>query len=181
MSEKEKYLNVLRYDNKSGFLYWKVRHENCFSDRLSCRKWNARFAGKRALTSDNGKGYKIGAVLGKRVSSHRVVWVMHNGEIPVDMQIDHINGNRSDNRIENLRLVNCSQNNRNRKKQTTDRLKKEIMGVNYRNDCNKWRVSIGVCGSKVNLGTFERYEDAVKARVSAEKYFGYDPRHGVDA
>ena len=58
----------------------------------------------------NIKGYVHARCDGKKVLAHRLIWVWHNGPIPEGLQIDHINGVRNDNRIENLQLLTPRQN-----------------------------------------------------------------------
>lgn len=61
----------------------------------------------------NKHGYRYIQIGSKRIGEHRFVWEAFNGEIPEGMEIDHINTNRADNRLENLRLVTISENRRN--------------------------------------------------------------------
>jgi hypothetical protein len=67
-------------------------------------------------TIDSYDGYYKCTLFGVRYKNHRLIWWLFNGDIQDDMQIDHINGNRSDNRIENLRLVPRVLNMRNKSK-----------------------------------------------------------------
>ncbi|ARW58995.1 hypothetical protein HOU71_gp34 [Pectobacterium phage Clickz] len=69
--------------------------------------------GHPALCAKHSQGYYSGQVLGLRLYAHRVVWYLHTGEWPT--QVDHINGDRRDNRIENLRAVTNQQNAFNRR------------------------------------------------------------------
>ena len=90
----------------------------------SCLKWlNDRKCGvngatvKRRANSDAGtltkQGYWIMPVKRIRVFAHRIVWQAHYGDIPQGMDVDHINGRRGDNRVENLRVVSRAVNSRN--------------------------------------------------------------------
>lgn len=88
-----------------------------------------------------------------------------------EMFVDHINGNKLDNRKCNLRRVTPQQNSFNLTNKGKGENKRK--GVSYRRDRNKWRAYITVDGKQINLGMFEKEEDAIKAREEAEiKYFG---------
>lgn len=110
---------------------------------------------------------------------HRVIWQIHHGEIPPGLRIDHINGNRTDNRIENLRTVSITDNNRNAKLQHLNR--SGIHGVYFLKKSSSFRVTIGVDGKCLTLGHFKCFLDAAAARKSAELWYGFHPNHGRSA
>ena len=64
-------------------------------------------------------GYILFSIKGKQWREHRYVWTQANGEIPKGMEIDHINGKRDDNRIENLQMLTKKQNNQRWRRGTT--------------------------------------------------------------
>jgi hypothetical protein len=166
----EELRNLLRYEPETGKLYWLERPLEMFSDEWLGKSWNTRFAGREALTADNGHGYPFGTVNYNRLKAHRVIWAMVHGEWPKG-EIDHINGQRDDNRLVNLRCVTRAENARNRarmKRNTSGRT-----GVYWQGRCGKWVASI----NGTYLGIFERFEDAVAARERAEIEHGYHPNH----
>lgn len=121
-------------------------------------------------------GYMRVAVGNRRYREHRIIWEMHNGAIPEGYEVDHINHVRSDNRIENLRLVKRQQNNQNmslRRNSTSG-----YIGVTWDKQTNKWRSVIHVNGKNIHLGRFSNLEDAVEARRAAEVEYGFHPNHG---
>ena len=98
--------NYFRYD-PDGYLIWTdfdPNRELGKPPRPGKKKIGGRAGGP------HNAGYMIVRVKGTSYLTHRVIWEMHNGPIPEGMQIDHINGNRHDSRISNIRLATWSQN-----------------------------------------------------------------------
>ena len=156
---------LVSYDPESGVLTWKPR--------AGKKNWNARFAGMECFTARDGKGYRHGSILGKTMLYHRLAWVVYYGEFPTTV-VDHINGDKDDNRICNLRQVSQKLNARNAK--MSSRNKSGVTGVRY--SSGKWLADIGVDMRCIYLGSFNTFEEAVAARKAAEKLHGYHANHG---
>jgi len=98
------------------------------------------------------------------VLMHRAIWEYHHGSIPKGKQIDHINGNRLDNRLENLRLVTRHQNmfNACKKKYRADTPpSSEYKGVSWDKSRDRWVTRI--TGIKTFIGRFDSEEEAARA------------------
>ena len=121
------------------------------------------------------KGYRRLRVKGKRYYVHRVIWEMHYGEIPEGMEIDHINHNRLDNRIENLRLVTKEENQRNKSKYNNN--KSGYPGIDWIELKKSWRVRINTGGHYRTIGLFNEIGEAVKARQLALISAGFHENH----
>lgn len=171
----------LNYCHETGSLTWKERPVSHFPERENrsaehtCNIFNSCYALKTAFTSDNGCGYLTGALDQRSLKSHRVAWAIFHGHWPTG-HIDHINGNRKDNRISNLRDVAQSANNRNRCVSTNNT--SGDIGVSWRKDSRKWVAFITHNGKRKHLGTFASRSDAVSARKSAESSCGFHKNHG---
>ncbi len=108
--------------------------------------------GKKAGWFEKSNGYWAIGYKGKTYLAHRVIWYLHHGRWP-DNHIDHINQDRLDNRIENLRDVPHSVNIRNQRK---------IRGCYYDVTAEKWRAQISVKNKTVYLGLYTTLEEAMK-------------------
>jgi hypothetical protein len=105
-------------------------------------------------------------VNGKKELAHRIAWLYHFGELP-NGDIDHINHDRSDNRIENLRVVDHSINMKNKSKYKNN--KYGCTGVSMDKRVGRYRAYLSEDGKQTGLGYYENYEDAVNARLAAIK------------
>ena len=111
-------------------------------------------------------GYKY-AYVGKRlITVQRLVWMLHHGD-PGGLDIDHIDGNKLNNKIENLRAVTRSQNNQNRRAAQSNNETSGVMGVHYDKSRRKWAASLNVGGTKVFFQRFNTKQEAIEARAEA--------------
>ena len=116
------------------------------------------------------RGYLKFKYRGKYYSYHRVIWEMHHGKIPEWAYIDHINHNREDNRIENLRLALPGENAWNTRK-TKKKTSSKYKGV-YQTKAGNWVASIVYDGEKIFIGTFKNEDDAGEAyNIVAEELY----------
>ena len=144
---------VFSYTPESGFLHWRV-----------CMGTRGR-PGARA-GSLSAQGYLVVGVDGCRnLFAHRVAWAVHHGSWPAG-EVDHINGDRTDNRISNLRDVSTHQNHQNMRNARQDN-KTGLLGVSMHK--GRFRAQIQAAGKKRWLGEFDTPEAAHAAYVSAKR------------
>lgn len=142
--------SILDYDSETGDLVWKVNRGQ--------RALKGKIAG-----SHDREGYKKITINGISYRAHRIIWLWITGNWPISL-IDHINGIRDDNTIDNLRESNHQQNQRNQKKPMNNT--SGYKGVSW-NKCNK------IWSSNICLGSFKTKEEAAEAyNKAAEKLFG---------
>ena len=106
--------------------------------------------------------------------AHRVIWLMVHGEFPD--HIDHIDGDRTNNRIINLRNVSKKENAKNRAVSSLSIT--GVSGVRFDKSCNKFRVTINTSSGRKRIGSFADFDSAVEARKAAEASNGYHVNHG---
>ena len=130
-------------------------------------RWIRRLGGKTKVGDNVGNrhhtGYIHTSISGKRYLCHRLAWLYVYGEMPKG-QIDHVNGKRDDNRIENLRETNSVGNNQNLR---TSRGKTGLLGVTF--NSGKYVSNIIANGERFYLGRFESKESAHEAYVTAKR------------
>lgn len=159
----------VRYCCETGKLFW-IDHPDVI------KSWRSRFIDKEAFSYINIYGYKIGDLNGRKFKTHRAVWAVVHGHWP-DGEIDHIDHCKTNNRIENLRVVRKVDNMRNRP--ISKRNKHGVFGVFFSERLRKWCAMIGVEGRTKYLGIYKEFEDAVAARKAAEREYGYHENHGM--
>lgn len=145
--------DIFDYDAEDGALLWKKR-----SDVRNCT--NARYAGKKA-GKIGADGYVSIKIDGGLYMAHRLIWIMHHGDLSSDEQIDHANRIKVDNRLQNLRRATSSQNNHNKaaKVGCTSTFK----GVHWSSGKRKWRAQIKIGGKLMHLGYF--FDEAAAAKT----------------
>lgn len=118
-----------------------------------------KFAGKEALYCISAKGYRNGNILATNYKAHRVAWALHTGQWPT-ATIDHVNGDKSDNRIWNLRPATQTQNTWNRSRNTN--AKNRYKGVTVRPN-GRWQARIGSENGARYIGVFDTEAEAARA------------------
>ena len=138
---------------------------------------NTKYANKEAghlfKTSSGTEAIQV-RILGKSYYAHRVVYKLLKNEEPE--LIDHINGNPTDNRIENLRSVDNQTNSRNCKLFNTNT--SGHVGVSWNRSNNKWVSYIWKDGRKIILGYYTNIDEAIRARKEAQQDMGFHQNHG---
>lgn len=162
-------LECFSCDADTGILIWNRRPEHHFPSNQAMLAWNGKCAGKKA-------GYYHGRTrrlmvgmenYGKTILGHRVIWTMLVGPIPVGMQIDHINGDPSDNRLVNLRLATNQQNSLNSRRKSGPGVWRGLPRGVSPSYGGKFRAKIRINYKEVCLGTFNTPEEAHEAYKKA--------------
>ncbi len=159
MKVSKEYLikSLLLYNN--GLLFWK--DNNHFIEPI------------------NQNGYLVFKHNNRYYSYHRVIWTLFNGNIPDKMIVDHINNNRSDNRIENLRLATKTENSQNTLK-TQKKKSSKYKGVYYSSAKDRWIAKTMFDGKPYHIGTYRTEEDAHRAYKEATQIlFGDFANDGI--
>lgn len=162
---------LLGYNPQTGVLIWKHRLIDMFFGHVQsaahqCNNWNAKYAG-RVAGSVSKNGYITIRIDGVNKNAHRVIWKLIHGK-DADGKIDHIDGVKSNNKLNNLRLATHSQNLMNRPKQINNTSGEK--GVTYLKKYNKYKAQIHINKKNTYIGLFDNLEDAANAYHEAAKY-----------
>ena len=152
MPSKEILHKLLRYEKETGYLYWNKTGKLVI-----------------ACTKDLGNKYKRIMIDKEHYVLHRIIYQMHYGDLKTDEVIDHIDRNKQNNKIENLRKVDVfinNQNQGNRKNNTSG-----YKGVSWSKQRQKWRATITVKRKHKTLGFFTTKEEAFECYKKAKQVF----------
>lgn len=158
---------LFRYEPDTGKLFWRERPEHLFQTPNHAACWNRRYAGREALTATLAQGYRVGSLFGRTgVKAHHVAFIMANGRLPSG-QIDHINGDKADNRAANLRDVTQQQNQWNipaKKPRKGSKKPSVYIGVSWSARSGRWQAHIKLKnGIAKRIGSFDDEMEAARA------------------
>lgn len=155
-----------KYDPETGKLFWAAVPNN----RIKL--------GDEAGYVNGGTGYIHVKVSGINTMAHRLIWDMHNPDdlLGPNDEIDHIDHDKLNNRLDNLRKVYCAINQRNRPMHRDNT--SGVTGVCWYKRHQCWRVQIRAYGKPKHIGYFKDFNAAVSARKAAEVEFGFHENHG---
>ena len=149
-------------------LIWLSRPDAHFETADDAFRWNQQFAGRLASGGINAHGYERFSVTYqgrvREIAFHRVLWAMAHGTVPP--MLDHINGDRSDNRLANLRVVDHTTNMQNQRNAMRDN-RTGFLGVSPSG--GRYRATIRVSGKQKYLGLFDTAEAAHEAYLAAKR------------
>lgn len=151
----EKLKNAFSYDPEAGVVIRKIRLANRNKE------------GEEVGGIHKGHGYLVTRCFGKAMLVHRIAWAITYGKFP-DGEIDHINGVRHDNRLNNLRDVPRRMNQLNQHGPRKDN-SSGVLGVSYHKQIGKFQAYINESGQRKYLGCFSILSDAIKVRDTALK------------
>ena len=154
--------SLLDYNADSGEIKW------TYANSKNTNK------GKVAGTKLSNKYIRI-FIYGKLYQAHRLAWYMYYGKEP-EYGLDHIDGNKHNNAIDNLRDIPQSGNAKNSSLSKAN--SSGFTGVTFMRRSKKWRSRIMVDGSDIHLGFYDDKQKAISARVRANRKYGFHENHG---
>lgn len=147
MINQKELKELFTYHPETGEFYW--------------NKLNSGIKKNLKAGNDKGNGYIQISIYKKRYLAHRLAWMYVHGTFP-RLFIDHINGNKADNRIDNLREADKAQNAHNSKLSNAN--KSGAKGVIFYKRYGTWQADITYRGKSYYLGRFETKEEAKQVR-----------------
>jgi hypothetical protein len=148
---------VRRFDLVDGKIYYKETYTS------------RAIKGLEAGNTD-GRGYRVVKIKGRMFRAHRIIYYLHYGVWPGDFQIDHMDGDKLNNKPENLRLVTSEQNSRSYRKPYKNPTSK-YRGVCWNTRANKYMAQIVHNNKNIYLGCFTCEKEAALAyNIAADRY-----------
>lgn len=156
MGDIGKLREYLDYDAETGTFTWKIKSGRQPAGSVAGSLWPAGYIGVR--------------VGGKAYLAHRLAWAFVHGEWP-QADVDHVDRDKVNNRIENLRIATRSQNMANTGLRSTN--SSGVKGVHWSSRAQRWIARVQKDGKHGYVGTFRHLEDAAAAvKLAYEREFG---------
>ena len=166
MIDQQELKELLNYNPITGFFTWRERSDD--------KRWNTRYAGKQA-GGIKLNGYCDIRIWKKHYYAHRLAYLYMTGEWP-EYEIDHIEGDRADNRWHMLRPATRKEQLRNAGIRTDNT--SGTQGVSWHKQRCKWTSRIRVGNKYLSLGLFTDKKEAIAVREAANEKYGFHPNHG---
>ncbi|MCK4816681.1 HNH endonuclease [bacterium] len=167
MELTQQYLkSILNYDKDTGIFTWRVSRNN----RIKAGDLAGTLTSKGYIQV----GIKIDGIA-LLYGAHRLAWLYEYGKFP-SKDIDHINHDRLDNRICNLREADQKINQKNRTINKNN--KSGFTGVSWHKNRNRWQATICVNKTIIHLGSFKDKNEAIMARLHANRLYKFHENHG---
>ena len=161
--------DCFEYNESTGVFIWKKRPLSHFKNTKGMNIFNAIYSGTIAGTIDN-HGYARVQLNGKKIRLHQIAWIFVYGLEPLS-ELDHINNDRLENRITNIRLASSSENQQNQIKAKSNNTYSKKLGVHWHSRDKKFSSKITINGETHYLGYFKTEEDASSAYLKAKHQF----------
>ena len=175
MITQEYLKECLNYNEVDGSFVWKSRPLSHFNCSNSFKMWNKRFSGKESGHIKKSCGYLVICINDFRHQAHRLAWLYFYGDEPSE-NMDHINHDRTDNRIVNLRIASHEVNGRNTSKYKSNT--SGVSGVHWKKNSKKWCARFRMHGKVTNVGLFDDIKEAEIAIKKARTEAGFHVNHG---
>ena len=163
LPDREFVRECLDYDPRTGEFRWRNRPPSHFRSAHEYGRWNTRFARTIAGATDKATRYRRILINARAYKAHRIAWLLICGE-PLPAEIDHIDGDRGNNRIDNLRAATKLENGANSRIRPDN--KTGFKGV-FRLTDGRFRAKININYKQIHIGYFATLEEAAEARRAA--------------